>query len=315
MNNPNTFDEARDMSQALLRNEQTPIDGNEDEGSQPMEEGTPAETNPAGTEEPTAQQPGIDASMPVMEQAVQTAEAATEAAVQKDNQLSQVMAELESLRQQNQQLQGTIDEISKQNTEEIINDALEPPMLDVNALAFADDETVKKAQADYAIKMSEYNRNQIMKELSPFIEQAKEGMLEKEKNETINVLAGVPELEGIKEMLPQLERIIKNNSALSAENVPLDEKYITAYAIAKGVNSINNPPVEKKEPTTEELMELYNNNPAFQELVEKQRIESLKQSQQVPPMSASMGAVNAALHIKDKPQSFDEVLERLKSQY
>ena len=78
---------------------------------------------------------------------------------------------------------------------------------------------------------------------------------------------------------------------------------------------MNTPVEEKKEPTAEELMEMYNNNPAFQELIEKKRIEAVKGSQQVPPLSASSGAVNVALNIKEKPKTFEEASARTRKMF
>ena len=104
--------------------------------------------------------------------------------------------------------------------------------------------------------------------------------------------------------LIELEKIVSSNRWLQSEDMPMDEKLINAYAIARGVNAINTPPVEQKELTSEELMELYDKNPTFQELIEKKRLDAIKNSnsQQVPPFSASSGAVNAALNIKEKPK-------------
>ena len=62
-------------------------------------------------------------------------------------------------------------------------------------------------------------------------------------------------------------------------------------------------------------MELYDKNPTFQELVEKKRLDAIKQSQQVPPFSASSGAVNAALNIKEKPKTFEEASERTRKMF
>lgn len=325
MPNPNTFDEASAATEEMFAseqlsladvppaNEENPPAESEQGAENPPAEETPAETPPTGTEEPPAEQPGTETPPSAIEQAAQTAEVAAQAAADKDAELQEIRQQLEAERQRNAQLQGTIDEMSRQNTEEIIEDALKPPTLDINSLAFADEETQRAAMAKYAEDMSAFNRKQIMKEMSPALEFAKKGMRDAEKTEVIEALSHIPELAGIKEMLPQLDRLIANNQWLSSDDMPMDEKYINAFAMARGINSINNPPAPPepaKEPTPEELLAMYNNNPAFQELVEKQRLDTIKQSQQVPPFSASSGAVNAALDIKEKPQTLEEASKR-----
>lgn len=269
---------------------------------------TSTETTEQVEKQPTQEETALD-------DAVNTAEVAAQVAQEKDAQLQQALQELEALKAQNQQMQGTLEELSKKNEENLIEEALQPPVLDINGLAFADEETIAKAHAEFAEKMSEYNRNQIMKELAPTLEYAKKGMQEAERTDVINALAQVPELQGIGDMLPQLDKIISNNKWLQAEDMPVEEKYINAYAIAKGVNAINTPPEQPKELTSEELMELYDKNPTFQELVEKKRLDAIKNSQQVPPFSASSGAVNAALNIKEKPKSFEEASERTRKMF
>lgn len=299
---PNNFEEATKATEEMFAQNTPP----EETG-----QAAPAEAQAAegGNQEAASPQDAMLAD------SVQTAEAAAQTAAEKDMQLQQALRQVETLTAQNQQLQGTIEELSNQNEEALVQEALTPPALDVSALAFADEETVRQAQEKYAADMLAYNREQIMKELSPFVEQAKEGMYEKEKKEVISALSQIPELSGIEEMLPQLEKIIHNNKALSSDDIPMDEKFITAFAIAKGVNSINTPPPEPKEPTTEELMRLYNENPDFQEMVERQRLEQIKQSQQVPQFSASSGAVNAALNIKEKPKTFEEASRRTRQMF
>lgn len=325
MPNPNTFDEASAATEEMFAseqlsladvppaNEENPPAESEPGAENPPAEETPAETPPTGTEEPPVEQPGTETPPSAIEQAAQTAEVAAQAAADKDAELQEIRQQLEAERQRNAQLQGTIDEMSRQNTEEIIEDALTPPTLDINGLAFADEETQRAAMAKYAEDMSAFNRKQIMKEMSPALEFAKKGMRDAERTEVVEALSQIPELKGIKDMLPQLDRLIANNQWLSSDDMPMDEKYINAFAMARGINSINNPPAPPepaKEPTPEELLAMYNNNPAFQELVEKQRLDTIKQSQQVPPFSASSGAVNAALDIKEKPQTLEEASKR-----
>ena len=301
------FDDARQATEELFENDE-----------QTVEEEQPAEVVETPTEETetieqTEEVPAEENA--VLDEAVNTAEIAAQAAQERDMQLQQALQDIETLRAQNEQMQGTIEELSKKNEENLIEEAMQIPTLDIDGLAFATEEEKAQALADYAQKMSEFVKGGVMQELSPFVEQAKAGMYEKEKADALSALSAVPELAGINDMLPQLERIISANKWLQSEDMPIDEKYINAYAIARGVNAINTPPEEPKELTSEELMELYDKNPSFQELVEKKRLDAIKQSQQVPPFSASSGAVNAALNIKEKPTTFEEASKRTRQMF
>ncbi len=278
---------------------------------------------PAVEEEPIVEEtvePPVEEAVPPTEptpedatlnDAVNTAEVAAQVAQEKEAQLQQALQQIEELQSQHQQMQGMIDELSNKNEENLIEEAMLPPTLDINGLAFADEDTIEQAQAEYAQKMAAYNRKQFEEEYKPVLDFAKKGMQEEERARVLSDLSEAPELQGIQEMMPQIERIIANNKWLQSGDMPLDEKYVNAYAIARGVNAINTPPPEpQKELTSEELMQLYESNPTFQELVEKKRLDAIKNSQQVPPFSASSGAVNAALNIKEKPKTFEEASER-----
>lgn len=297
----NDFENARNQTEEMFANENEQAS---EQQEQPVSENAVPDEGQA-----------LSAATAQTEDAIQTAEAATRAAEEQNAQLNQVMSELGAMKQQNDDLQQQLKEMSDVQKEKIVEQAIEMPTLNLDDLAFADDETKANVQREYAQKMAEYVKGDIMKEMSPFVEQAKEGLYQKEKNEVVAALSQIPELAGIEQMLPQMEQIIKNNDVLSSDSVPMDEKYIMAYAIARGVNSINTPPEEKKEPTAEELMELYDKNPTFQELVEKKRLEAVKDSQQVPPLTASNGAVNVALNIKEKPKTFEEASERTRKMF
>ena len=300
------FDEAIRATEAMFADENALAE-------EPTAEEVP--TEPTMEETLIEEQAQMAEENATLDEAVNTAEIAAQAAQEKDMQLQQLMSEMEALREQNQQMQGTLEELSRQNEENIIEEAIKMPTLDVNGLAFATDEEVAQRQSDYARQMAEFVRGDIMKEMSPFIEQAKEGMRQQERIEILSALSELPELDGINELMPQIERIIENNRWLQSEEMPMDEKIINAYAIARGVNSINTPPEQPKELTDDELMELYDKNPTFQELIEKKRIDAIKNSQQVPPFSASSGAVNAALNIQEKPKTFDEASERTRKMF
>lgn len=317
---PNIFDEANKATEEMFVEQANPEaveNQNPEENPENTSGSEETQTAEVSTEEaPASASPeNANPEQTALGEAAQTAEVAAQVAAEKDAELQQVKQQLEAERQRSAQLQGTVEELSRQNEQEVVEEALQPPELDIGSLAFADEETVKAAQAKYAADLADYNRKAFMKEFAPVIEQANEAKYAKEKSEVIAALSQVPELKGIDGMLPQLDRIIANNKALSSNDVPIDEKYITAYAIAMGVNSMNTPPAQPKELTSDELMALYNSNPEFQEMVEKQRIEQVKQSQQVPPFSASSGAVNAALDIKEEPKGWDDASKRTRAMF
>lgn len=291
------FDEARQATEQMFEAPtETPVEDTPTEV--PTE--TPAEETPPNTEQ-------------MLNEATNVAEQATQLAEQQNAELSKAMSENEQLRQRNAELERTVSEMSHAREEEIVEEAMQMPTINFNELAFADEETQNRAQQEFANAMTEFVRKGIMDEMSPYIEQAKAGQREKEKNEAISVLSQMPELAGINDMMPQIEHIISKNKWLQSDDIPVEEKLINAYMIAKGVNSANAP--APKDPTEDELMAMYEKNPAFQELIEKKRIESLKNSQQVPPFSASSGAVNVALNIKEKPKSWDDASERTRQMF
>ena len=219
------FDEAIRATEEMFANERA-----EQESVPPVAEEVPVTEEPIAEESvPTTEEPPADQS--TLNDAIETAEVAAQVASEKDAQLQQLMAEMEELRQQNQTMQGTIDELSRKNEEALIEEAMLPPELDINGLAFADEETQKAKMAEFAEAMSAYNRKHIMDELAPTLEYAKKGMQEAEKAEVLETLSQVPELAGIMESIPQLDRIIANNKWLQSDDMPMEEKYINAFII------------------------------------------------------------------------------------
>lgn len=249
-----------------------------------------------------------------LENAVSTAERGAQVAVQQDAQIKQLQEQLQqaqaanqNLTEQNQTLNNAITQMNQVQQEKVVEETLEMPTIDFSALVYDNEEEATARQKKYADDMREYVRRDVMKELEPFVAQAKEGLYQKEKEQTLNDLSKVPEMKGIAEVVPQLDAIINRNSILQRDDVSMAEKYILAYTIMKGVDSINKP---ETEPTAQELMDLYEKNTEFQEMIETKRVQSAKPNQQVPPLSASSGAVNAALNIPEKPKTIEEAHER-----
>lgn len=307
----NTFDDARQATEDMF-------DGQVmlgDEGGEPQQQEPEQDVQQGQMEEQPQKQEETAQEQPEnqLEDAANVAQTAAQVAAEQEQQLQQIMAENQRLKQANSELQNTITQQSQQQQEHIIENALEMPTLDFNRLVFEDKDTAQQLQQEYMNKMQEYVKKNVLKDIEPAISYAKEGMQQKEKAELINALKEVPELNGIEGMLPQIENIIAANKMFSSNDIPLDEKYLAAYAIARGVESMNTPPAT--DPTAEELMQYYEKNPEFQQLLEQKRLEDIKSSQQVPLMSASSGAANAALNIPEKPKTWDDASERTRAMF
>ena len=120
---PDIFDEANKATEELFAMEgqeapaeEVPVEGTPTEGA--PAESVPAEAVPA--EETPAEGAPTETAIG---QAAQTAEIAAQVASEKDAQLQQVLAQMEAIKQQNAQLQGTIEELSRQNEEHIVEEA------------------------------------------------------------------------------------------------------------------------------------------------------------------------------------------------
>lgn len=289
-NTVNTFDDAEKESKKMFQNK---IDENkalEDEKAS-SERIARAEREASGKEE-----------------AALLAESAAAAAKEKDEQLSQAMARLDTLKRENAEIKELLKFYNDARKEELIDAAApEQPRLNLDKLRELDGDSAKALENEYAKNMLEYANKLAMKKVSPMLRNAEIMNELAMKSELIHVLDGVPELTGIAGMGSQLDRIIAGNKLFQNKEIPLDEKYIAAYAIAKGIDSICNP---KKQPAIEELIEIYNENPEFQNAVEKQRAAKIKSdTHNIPVFSGSSGNGSIALDVPEKPKSFEEAGE------
>ena len=158
--------------QEVLGEESTP----QDTQQEPQQEGQAQE--PQAQEQPTQDNNAVD-------EAANVAQAAAQAAAQREQDYQRIMEENEQLRQTNNELQQTITQQSQQREQAIIEDAMQMPMLDVNRLAFEDDATVQQMQQDYANAMQKYVTQQVLKDVEPALQYAKDGMREKEKGKCL----------------------------------------------------------------------------------------------------------------------------------
>lgn len=282
-----TFDDARRMMQEKMAETPETVEAAEQEGGEQMrgEDAQPAEPE-------TASQP-VEQSPPPDQQAMQMMA-----------EMQQIQAQNQQLQAQNQQLQRMLQEISQKNQNEVVEETLTPPVLDISELWMEDENVIQQKQQEYAQQMADYTKKQLLSELAPFLETAKQGMAERERQEALNGLSMVPELDGIMGMTPTLERIIQSNPALANSDAPIEDKLITAFAIAKGAEAIKN---GQQQPGIDDFVQMYAQNPDLQKRIEQIRARNAAENAaEVPPMSASAGAFNAALRAPEKPKDFDE---------
>ena len=229
---PNEFDEAKNASAQLFEDDTQSVQNGADNTAPPpsdVQDSAGSETSENAVSENAPEKGAQDN----VSYAAEMAEKAATLASEKDNELKNALTALEEIKAQNENLQKVVDELSKKNEENVVNDALKLPTLDINGLSFADEETQRAALEKFSGELAQYNRAKLLEELEPVLSKANELSYEKEKEQTLSELKSIPELEGLGDMLPQLDRIIETNKFLSASDMPIEEKYITAYAIAE----------------------------------------------------------------------------------
>ena len=299
-----TFEDARNSAEELFAQTDT---------EQPMVEETPVEQpveQPTEMPTETPEEVMVQEQTGMTEQAISAAEQATAVAQQKAEENSELARLLEAERQKNAQLASAMAEMNAVREQEIIEEALVPPVLDIASLAFESPEVQEEAQRKYSEDFAKYQKAMMEKEYQPFIERAKK-MEQYEQLEALKKsLSTDARFEGFAERIPQLERIIDRNPNLKNADMPYEDKLIQAYAIARGVDAMETPKAEPHVTTKDEFVEMYNSNPEFKAAIESLRIAELKDSQQVPPLSASSGLGNAAPNIKEKPKTFGEARDR-----
>lgn len=332
----NSFEEARKRAMESIAEEEAMAGENlpqsaQEEALQSDEGDAPYRNEASGAESPVSPDSDIqpsddgDEGMPsqinegsqqdaITEQAVQAAEQATMQMQQMQAQMQQMQAQMQQMAGQNQTLQETIRQMSEQHQAEVIEQATQnqPPSLDFASLAFDDEATATQKQQQYADAMTEYVRANLMRELDPLISESRAGMAAKEFENALINMENTPELAGASQLRPQLEQILSNNSVIAKSDASMEDKLIMAYAIARGVDAIQNPP---KEPTADELFSKYQSNEDFRKLIEQDRLKKVKSQPEVPPFSAGGGAGNAALNIPDKPKTLEEAREAAKKRF
>lgn len=303
------FDEAREQSQALFNGQAENIvdDPGEMSAEEVVAEGEGVEENTDAPDTETVESQEDQVEEPEMNENASAEEPMQNPAVSERE--SQMLSEIEYLRNQLQGANSTIQEMSRQREQEVIEEHTAPPSfesVDMSGILYGDEESQKKSQTQFAENLGKYVMQLMdgrMKDMQPFIEEARRGQAERERRNALANLSASEVTKGIGEVADRLDVIIERNPEMFPSSMSTEDKYAAAYALMIGAQTLKNPPKPPAEPTTDELMGLYRNNPAFREAVERERIEAVKKNQQVPVFSPSNGVGNAAPTINDKPKT------------
>lgn len=292
-----TFDEAAARARAIFEGEP---------------EGEP-EVTPEGNdggEAPEEAPADVPADVPAATPAEQPMQnPINEQIMQLQQQLMESQQRQDAIMQQNAQLQSMVNELSNANKEKMVEDTIEMPVLNIGGLAFEDEDAQRDAQIKYAQDMQNYVMSSVMKQLDPYIQEAKRGERAREEQAWVDKSLQYPEMADLNEVMPAMRDLMDRAPIFKGGDVSTNERLMTAYIMQKGIDAITHPAEQPKEPTVEDLMGIYESNPDFRAAIEQKRIAAVKDGMQVPPLSASSGAANAALQIKDAPKSFEEAYE------
>lgn len=275
-----------------------------------MERGTEtAEPEVTAIEQPATAQEGVSETAKVSTEsvpqpdAVKVAELATQEFVKSKE-------EIERLQSENEQLRNILDRINTDNEVQLTADSIGD--FDFSQLAFMEDDERNAVMQNFMNSISENAANKIFKDLKPLIERSQAAIQEQEENNIYDMMKSAPEFKDIDRYIPQIKKLINDNPVLRNGDFSTEEKIATAFLIAQGVEKANADSKKPEKMTNEEFYKLYEENPEFQEFVRNKTIEKIKPNQQVPVFSASSGATNAALNIKESPKSFKEARELAK---
>lgn len=182
-----------------------------------------------------------------------------------------------------------------------LEEALEPPKLDIDGMMYADDATRQAKQAEYNAAMLDYQRKMLMKEMQPMMDSYRAQQHSQALQSAVDNLHTIPGVGGrFDDVAADIPQTIKSIPALSS--MPPNEAVVLAALIAKGRAATNAPAK-----TPEQMADEVYSNPEIMKLLELKRTQALAQNQNIPPMSASQGAMSAApVNVDHKPETVQD---------
>lgn len=208
---------------------------------------------------------------------------------------------------ENQQLKQSMTQQS-QETKAQLEDALEPPTLDIDGMMYDDDATRQRKQSEYNTAMFEYNRKKLMQEIQPMVDSYRQQQRDGEMQASIANLHNLPGVGNrFDDVAADIPQTIRSIPALA--NMAPNEAVPLAALIAKG-RAATNAQAKTPEQTAEEIFA----NAEVMKLLELKRANQLRENQNIPPMSASQGAMSTApLNVTPKPETVQDAWSELET--
>lgn len=208
---------------------------------------------------------------------------------------------------ENQQLKQSMTQQS-QETKAQLEDALEPPTLDIDGMMYDDDATRQRKQSEYNTAMFEYNRKKLMQEIQPMVDSYRQQQRDGEMQASIANLHNLPGVGNrFDDVAADIPQTIRSIPALA--NMAPNEAVPLAALIAKG-RAATNAQAKTPEQTAEEIFA----NTEVMKLLELKRANQLRENQNIPPMSASQGAMSTApLNVTPKPETVQDAWSELET--
>ena len=290
------------------------------------ENSTPPETNTATTEvttevpEAVATTTDTQAVQPDTKETVDPYEVIgrqTEALKSVTNIARQAQEQNQSMTEELQRLRSAMNEQNKAAETAEIREAVTPPvppqMPNFDDLAYLSEAEKQSKQADYMNAMAQYIKQQAMADMQPYLDKVKEVELRDAEDAILTKFSDPASgYADFSEYIPMIKNIIQNNPLISGADMS-DDKYLTAYAIAKGIKANEPKPAklkltdeDKQLLSNEELLEIYKSNRDLQKLIAQEQIGSVREAENVPPFTASGDAANVALNTQTKPKNFED---------
>lgn len=208
---------------------------------------------------------------------------------------------------ENQQLKQSMTQQS-QDTKAQLEDALEPPTLDIDGMMYDDDATRQRKQSEYNTAMLDYQRKMLMREMQPMVDSYRQQQRDGEMQASIANLHNLPGVGNrFDDVAADIPQTIRSIPALA--NMAPNEAVPLAALIAKG-RAATNAQAKTPEQTADEVF----SNPEVMKLLELKRANQLRANQNIPPMSASQGAMSTApLNVTPKPETVQDAWSELET--